>query len=309
MHAHSDGAGALEPLVSHTQSSNCRSSFQILDRNSMGRGKTAKNFIEKVKNRNLAYNQKKKTLFKKAREFSILCNVPICIIMFPFTETNKPSPPPEVISFKPNSNDSDQASNPDRAREIIDRYMEVTKEVKSKKRSLSLSDIYEDQELLDDHDSSSIKFKNPDLSEFNDEQLHEMLGSLDDKLDYVKRKIAMLKGVVVPTFVVPSNQSSGQTDQVMMNEFGPFDYGYSMFDDQIMTPIADYGYSMFNDQIMTPMTDDYYGGCSSNFVDYNLNMMSSTPMYYDQGQQNPVFSDAMPSQYFPMMPEISNFYY
>jgi len=230
----------------------------------MGRAKIAMEFIAKEKARNTTYIKRKKGLIKKAHELSVLCGVPICIITYPYNEGKVPLNP-EVYSFKPreegtkvssldtNHLDLARARDPSMAREIIDRYLDASKEDK-KKRAINLCDMFDawnrraGQELSKlRHINARLKFPtNLDstmLCGYAD-QLVQLIAHLDQKLEILRQRIDMIKSnqraLVVPhfeptpisDFVIPVNYNNsmladqGDVDVKLMDHFSWFNYPF-----------------------------------------------------------------------------------
>uniref|UniRef100_A0A803KXU1 MADS-box domain-containing protein n=1 Tax=Chenopodium quinoa TaxID=63459 RepID=A0A803KXU1_CHEQI len=130
----------------------------------MGRAKIAMEFIVKEKTRNATYGKRKKGLLKKAHELSILCNVPVCIIIYPYKE-GKQSSEAEVYAFKgdliteSNAMDLSRATDPMVAREMIDRYVRIPNEEKYK-RALNLFDMFDEWTKKADQELSKLRHKN-----------------------------------------------------------------------------------------------------------------------------------------------------
>ncbi|KAL2903192.1 Agamous-like MADS-box protein AGL3 [Bienertia sinuspersici] len=205
----------------------------------MGRAKTTLKFIEKEKKRNSAYLKKKETLIKKAYELSVLCNVPICLIIYPFDNESKNKIKPQVYSFHgetrtlPVKDYSDPASDPNTARELVYRYLAYPEEVRnSDKKSKKLSDVIGDQKMVNADDNQELSF-NTDISAFRVDQLIELLGYLDYKLDLVRHKIAIIKGFTVTTIMMGDNvcnqtfefDQQQQIQAQVSNELQPLDFG------------------------------------------------------------------------------------
>ncbi|XP_021714622.1 floral homeotic protein GLOBOSA-like [Chenopodium quinoa] len=172
----------------------------------MGRAKIAMEFIVKEKTRNATYGKRKKGLLKKAHELSILCNVPVCIIIYPYKE-GKQSSEAEVYAFKgdliteSNAMDLSRATDPMVAREMIDRYVRIPNEEKYK-RALNLFDMFDEWTKKADQELSKLRHKNALVkypcwdSRFDGltlEQLMELLVHLDQKIEFVRQKISLFK--------------------------------------------------------------------------------------------------------------------
>ncbi|KNA24194.1 hypothetical protein SOVF_017880 [Spinacia oleracea] len=175
----------------------------------MGRAKIAMEFISKEKLRNTTYAKRKKGLLKKGHEFSILCNVPVCIIIYPYNEGKKKkqsTEQPEVYSFKGDSLDLGRATDPNIAKEIIDRYLSVPNDEKFK-RSLNLYDMVDDWKRKEEQELLKLRQKNGLISKYpnpypswdsrfdglTSDQLVEFLAHLDSKIEFVRQRIALIK--------------------------------------------------------------------------------------------------------------------
>ncbi|KAL9230001.1 hypothetical protein vseg_005405 [Gypsophila vaccaria] len=211
----------------------------------MGRAKIAMEFIPKEKARNVTYSKRKNGLLKKAREFAILCNVPVCVILYPYKE-GKQSDKPEVYSYKGNNKvDLSRVKDPELAKEIIDKYLTVPKEERIK-RSLDLCDMFDEWTRKADQELNKLRHKNamakyPSISSlidnFTPDQLMEVLVHLDQKIGCVNQRIEMIKdgnksGLVpvidpstpVSSFIIHSdnnNNNNNNANQVEYhNQFG-----------------------------------------------------------------------------------------
>lgn len=134
----------------------------------MGGGKSACELIPNARARRIAYEKRKTGLMKKAPEFSVLCDVHTCVVVFPAAATGGDRPTaPEI--WPPNSGE---------ARRVIERYISARSRdafVDRRKKKLDLGRAGE---------------LSRDLSE---SQLRSLLSNLDDRVDLAKRKLAAMK--------------------------------------------------------------------------------------------------------------------
>ncbi|XP_021751881.1 agamous-like MADS-box protein AGL11 [Chenopodium quinoa] len=286
----------------------------------MGRAKIAMEFIVKEKARNTTYVKRKKGLLKKAHELSILCNVPVCIIIYPYKE-GKQSSEAEVYAFKgdsireSNAMDLSRATDPMVAREMIDRYFRIPNEEKYK-RALNLYDMFDEWTKKADQELSKLRHKNALVkypswdSSFDGltlEQFMELLVHLDQKIEFVRQKILLIKGhnhthegaALVP-YLEPTPISSHQIGFPYVEGFNQLtsfnypinnnNYNHQQFCHQLMPinyPNLDIqGGSSSSHQMGGTRMDDQGGSSSkgSNLM-YNMNSIPGVvPVYYDQGR-------------------------
>ncbi|GAB4860911.1 hypothetical protein Ancab_036072 [Ancistrocladus abbreviatus] len=180
----------------------------------MGRAKIKMEFKTKEKIRNNALQKGKKNLKKKAYELSILCDVPVCLIIYPYNnENNKAGTQSSEPDIWP--------ENPEKVREIINRYISVPKDVRQK-RAVNLFDILEGRKKKAEQALLKLQKRNMvmkypswhvSFDSFNKDQLMQTLWVLDEKLEIVKGRIAMLKqggqGFVAPISSYPSSSLQG----------------------------------------------------------------------------------------------------
>ncbi|GMH22972.1 hypothetical protein Nepgr_024815 [Nepenthes gracilis] len=171
----------------------------------MGRAKLTMEFITKEKARNTTFQKRKKGLKKKAYELSTLCDVPICVIIYPYSSQSKPEIWP---------------SNCEKVREIIDRYNSVPKK-DQQKRVCTLGDILEGRKRKVQQDlfklqknSTATKYSNwhASFDSFDKDQLMKMLLILDERLETVRTRIASMKGsedLTAPINSFPSDNLLG----------------------------------------------------------------------------------------------------
>ncbi|XP_039170575.1 agamous-like MADS-box protein AGL82 [Eucalyptus grandis] len=132
----------------------------------MGRGKTPHGLVPNVRARRIAYEKRKDGLMKKAREFSVLCGVDTCVVVFPEAAAAGGDRPTAPEVWPPDSGE---------ARRIIERYRSAGPKKKEKEKKLGLCGK---GELLKDLSKS---------------QLRSLLSILGDRVDLAKRKLAAMK--------------------------------------------------------------------------------------------------------------------
>ncbi|XP_039165369.1 agamous-like MADS-box protein AGL82 [Eucalyptus grandis] len=121
----------------------------------MGRGKTPHGLVPNARARRIAYEKRKKGLMKKAREFSVLCGVDTCVVVFPEAAAAGGDRPTAPEVWPPDSGE---------ARRIIERYRSAGR--KEKKLDLGGKGALED---------------------FSKSQLRSLLSILGDRVDLAKR--------------------------------------------------------------------------------------------------------------------------
>ncbi|KAK3416746.1 hypothetical protein EUGRSUZ_H02508, partial [Eucalyptus grandis] len=95
------------------------------DRGIMGRGKTPRGLVPNARERRIAFEKRKNGLMKKAREFSVLCGVDTCVVVFPEAVAAGGDRPTAPEVWPPDSGE---------ARRIIERYRSAGREEKEKEK-------------------------------------------------------------------------------------------------------------------------------------------------------------------------------
>ncbi|KAI4375387.1 hypothetical protein MLD38_013265 [Melastoma candidum] len=151
----------------------------------MGRGKLALELIPKEKSRMLTFEKRKKGLMKKAGEFSTLCGVDTCMIIFGERGTEPEVWPPEK----------------DEVRRIIDRYLSEGPDRRSK-RTVGLPDFFINRKKKLDAELKKVRTANWEakypvsdeiVEGLSEEQLRSFLNALKGKLDMAKELLATMK--------------------------------------------------------------------------------------------------------------------
>lgn len=150
----------------------------------MGRAKLEMKLIMKEKSRNTTYKKRKEGLVRKLHEFTTLCDVKACMIIYGPQGATQPEIFPQ---------------NSDHVRRIIDIYKSKNKD---SIKSYGIRDFFHDREKRSDEELSKLRKKNleskyptrPDLLNIATEaQLREFGILLSSKLDHVKSTIELLR--------------------------------------------------------------------------------------------------------------------
>ncbi|GAB2214347.1 hypothetical protein Droror1_Dr00018690 [Drosera rotundifolia] len=166
----------------------------------MGRAKLPMQLIEKEKTRSTTYLKRKKGLKKKAQELSILCDVPICIIIYPYVAESSSSLEPEI--WPP---------SPKEVHQILNRYQCLPRE-DQQKRASNLCGILESKRRKFEQDLFKLRRKtmatkyptwHPILDTLDRDSLHRLVSELDEKSVLVKQMIAFLKKAANHGFYSP----------------------------------------------------------------------------------------------------------
>ncbi|KAL1544636.1 agamous-like MADS-box protein AGL82 [Salvia divinorum] len=150
----------------------------------MGRAKLKMELIEKEKSRNTTFKKRKEGLIRKLNEFTTLCDVNACMIIYGPNQGRPEIWPPQ---------------NPEQVRRIIELY-------KSKNSSgikkISVVNFFKDRKKQIEEELTKLRRKNleakyptrPDLlNVINEPQLRQLHAILTDKADYVRSRIELLR--------------------------------------------------------------------------------------------------------------------
>ncbi|KAL4332381.1 hypothetical protein GQ457_07G040600 [Hibiscus cannabinus] len=160
--------------------------------------------IEKEKTREATLKKRLQSLKKKAYEFSVLCDVDVCMIIF--TPEFKDSPP-DVEAWP---------SDPIRVDGIIHRYKQAMAASGSQKRTFSISDFFDMRRRQARDEINQLckanfeaKFPTWDdrIQDFSPEQIASCLAKLDSNIEVVKRKIMLMKGDDKHKLLQPESRS------------------------------------------------------------------------------------------------------
>ncbi|XP_057972718.1 MADS-box protein FBP24-like [Malania oleifera] len=153
----------------------------------MGHAKLNLELIPKEKSRNVTFQKRKKGLMKKLSEFTILCGVEGCMIIYgggapkhkQMQHEENPPPPVEPEIWPENADD---------VRKVIMDYKVHTKEERGRRTS-NLTDFYKDRKKKVDEQLAKVR-RIIALAELS--QLGFFLGN---KLEDVRRRIEFLKAI------------------------------------------------------------------------------------------------------------------
>lgn len=155
----------------------------------MGRGKLALELIPKEKARKITYEKRKKGLMKKAQEFTTLCGVDTCMIIYGpagSTATTEPEVWP---------------ASPEKVKLVIERYKSEGADRRAK-RTIGLPEFFANRKRKVDAELAKARLANWEakypvsealIEGFSEEDLRRLLGSLGHKLEVAKARLAVMK--------------------------------------------------------------------------------------------------------------------
>ncbi|KAK6130100.1 hypothetical protein DH2020_036150 [Rehmannia glutinosa] len=156
----------------------------------MGRAKLNMELISKEKSRNITFKKRKEGLIRKMHEFTTLCDVSACMIIYgPKQEKGNNFTEPEIWP-----------QNIDEVRRIIDIYKAKNKD--SGNKTFGLFDFFHDRRRKIEEELAKLKKKNmeskyPTWLEFmnfmSEIRLREFAAGLSNKAEYVKSRIELLR--------------------------------------------------------------------------------------------------------------------
>ncbi|XP_057773372.1 agamous-like MADS-box protein AGL80 [Salvia miltiorrhiza] len=177
----------------------------------MGRAKLKMELIEKEKSRNTTFKKRKEGLIRKVHEFTTLCDVSACMIIY------GPGPlQPEI--WPPQS--------PDQVRRIIDLY-------KSKNsagvKSFGVADFFHERKKQIEDEVAKLRRKNLEakyptrpelLNLMNESQLRQFHALLSDKADGVRSRIESLRRKLHQSSSTSAENRCGRVDfeMAVMNQ-------------------------------------------------------------------------------------------
>jgi hypothetical protein len=185
----------------------------------MGRGKLVMKLIEKEKTRSITFQKRKKGLMKKAYEFSTLCGVDTCMIIYGPELQDRP---PEVDTWPVES---------DEVKRVIDRYKKDTK-LKPTRVSFDLSDFFLDRKKKVNDETSRLR-KNifearyptwdDRIEMLSEDQLRAVLDVMDTKVEAAAMRINRIKGnqhmIGKATSAMVVSHGPQPSDQLIRNQF------------------------------------------------------------------------------------------
>ncbi|KAL1556363.1 MADS-box transcription factor PHERES 1-like [Salvia divinorum] len=151
----------------------------------MGRAKLKMELIEKEKSRNTTFKKRREGLIRKLNEFTTLCDVNACMIIYGPNQTGPEFWPPQ---------------NPDQVRRIIDLYK--TKNTTAGIKDFGVVDFFLGRNKQIEEELTKLRRKNleakyptrPDLlNVINEPQLRQLHAILTDKATCVRSRIELLR--------------------------------------------------------------------------------------------------------------------
>ncbi|KAL5996897.1 hypothetical protein ACLOJK_007820 [Asimina triloba] len=239
----------------------------------MGRAKLSIKLIEDRKARKITFNRRIQGLKKKAYEFSTLCDVDTCLICFS-EDSNKPISWPE---------------DPAEARRIIRRYQMTCQEESAKKLQRPTTAMQDDLSTLfhtwDDR-----------LDNWPASALGELLSSLDEKIEMVRKRIESLEG---------SNPCLEQPNQLRVQASScNFPLQLSPSSCENMEEQKSYGEA---NSLSHPSTQFEKFSETNNFNSSSSSSLSTLPMFNQESSVSMLNSISNPSPHFEKFSEINNF--
>ncbi|XP_057948449.1 agamous-like MADS-box protein AGL80 [Malania oleifera] len=282
----------------------------------MGRAKLNLELIPKEKSRNVTFLKRKKGLMKKLREFTILCGVEGCMIIYsggaPKHDEENPPPPVEPVIWP---------ENPDNVRKVIMNYKAHTKEERGRRTS-DLTDFYKDRKKKVDEQLAKVRRKmslakyptwDDRMDSFSGAELSQLGFFLGNKLEDVRRRVEFLKAIGAT-----SSRNKNLQHQELPSSLEPAMLLHHHH------PTFDHMSSIVNPSAMGLMMNDvdYYGnvhqltsacgdGQYYNYYDPTAaGMLIADNMVLNSGSSSsPTLSSAVPSMYYcgtgsvqPMLP-------
>ncbi|KAF9592852.1 hypothetical protein IFM89_017817 [Coptis chinensis] len=180
----------------------------------MGRRKLNMLQISNEKSRNVTFVKRKAGLKKKLHEFTTLCDVDACMIVYGPNHRDhlvEPETWPE---------------NKDEVYRVLNRYLQHDKGNCTTKRSENLTKFFEDRKKKLEYDLEKMRKKNDEfessmwedqVNQLSKDHLEQYYNSLDTKIDFITRKVEFIKGnqsmlqIVEPRIVQQNHARLDQT--------------------------------------------------------------------------------------------------
>ncbi|XP_061355278.1 agamous-like MADS-box protein AGL82 [Gastrolobium bilobum] len=200
----------------------------------MGRAKLALKRISNESDRKLAFKRRKKGIMKKMAEFSTMCGVDACLIIYDGNGDAQPVTWPE---------------NSRKVHSIVEKY-ELTKNEKPHK-NFDLENFFENKKKTVESEISKVqkdivKIKyptwHPSFNGLEEEQLSNFIAMLDTKVEACKKRINMLKNKHQSEANMSSMQNMAQSESAASDSSQPnFTHNITQSQDSIipMKPIND----------------------------------------------------------------------
>lgn len=157
----------------------------------MGRGKLNMELIRKEKSRNTTFKKRKEGLLRKIHEFTTLCDVSACMIIYGPKQESGGAVEPEVWP-----------ENKEEVRQLIDIYRSKSRDSGSC-RVYGLCDFFDDRKKRMEDELEKLRKKNTEskfptwidfLSFLSEMQLRNLASGLSHKIEIVKNRIESIKG-------------------------------------------------------------------------------------------------------------------
>ncbi|KAL0422236.1 UNVERIFIED_CONTAM: Agamous-like MADS-box protein [Sesamum latifolium] len=157
----------------------------------MGRAKLNMELISKEKSRNITFKKRKEGLIRKMHEFTTLCDVSACMIIYG---------PKQDKGGGSNVDPEIWPQDLDEVRRIIDIYKSKNRD--SGNKTFGLSDFFHDRKRKIEDELAKLRKKNmeakyPTWLEFmnsrTEPQLRQFAAALSNKVEYLKSRIEFLK--------------------------------------------------------------------------------------------------------------------
>ncbi|KAH9661453.1 hypothetical protein KPL70_024513 [Citrus sinensis] len=227
----------------------------------MGRGKLTMQLIEKEKARMITYQKRKRGLKKKAEEFSTLCGVPTCMIIYGPRLNNRPV---DVEIWPKDEKDFMQ---------VVNLYKDKAYSSVRGVKSLSLFDFFADRKRKVDENIAKTRKANYEslfstddwdemINRFSIDQLKQMLVVFDEYIDVATRKLTIMRGQQ-QSCIAAADHHRDQALQMI-----PYNYDLNPVDNPMMMLMMNggdqMGSSMYNSMQYARCFDPMMGAMINN---------------------------------------------
>ncbi|OIT07653.1 PREDICTED: agamous-like MADS-box protein AGL80 [Nicotiana attenuata] len=275
----------------------------------MGRAKLKMELISKEKARNATFKKRKEGLMKKLYEFTTLCNVNGCMIMYGPKQSNGSNSEPEI--WTNNSMQSGNSTNKtiqvEEIQNLIDEYKKESSMQSGSTKTFGLSDYFIDRNKKVEEELIKLKKMNMQkkypcwlefMNQLSEVKLREFLTLLDDKVEKVKSRIDLLKGNFSSEGLSQLTHYNDNVNPLLVQ--GGMEYGGNNFmnNNQEQGAIYPYCNSIINHQemmmLMMNENDWQYNGASSSSSNGNNNMRCALMKYETMMSHNMMLNNQMP---------------
>ncbi|KAM5564310.1 agamous-like MADS-box protein AGL82 [Rosa sericea] len=239
-----------------------------------GGGKLNMQLIADERSRRITFQKRKKGILKKAYEFSTLCGVDMCLIIYGPKQSDRR--PTELHTWPQNS---------DEVNRIIEKFKLNNKPAT---KTYNLSDWLHEQKVKMDAKISKLrsdmyeaKYPTWDdrINDFSEHQLEELVHLLDQKIESGKRTLNNVRAP--PKLLLGGNHVADVTSQKLSNHMQDYEHYLGEYEDQKPSYV-----SMMDMQM--PFSIDQPTSYSQTLqYDSDLNSMMTNPLmgypstYYD----------------------------